>query len=389
VYGFYFVLLHHQTLESSFVFNSNINTGMFRLFLLTGGTMMGLSLAASACTFCTLNPAGAAVNFDLSGLPQGTWASDIYTYTSPCGQANTPTTCGRQNDSMTQSCKGLGTLANISVDLAANNGVTVTLHGGFDDPPMANGRNAVYHFICDTTVPATNPPDANVTEQPGGFYNLIWRHPAACGVVGGTSCGPSPPVPPPVPPPAPCSPGASTCLPSWTPTWGMKASTVLYTCNNSGMHSVEVANQYGVVVYDWSNAKAIWANAHPMTSEELITAQAEAVLAADPGVEGSMPRVWAYRNTIKALNWYWKIRVKLDDPRYADWFIKFKGFSNTPYPGGQGLSVNGSFHVPVCDFYNNGTAPRCSGFYHDQVSEPLDDSQGFASSHSFTLNPFH
>jgi hypothetical protein len=72
------------------------------------------------------------------------------------------------------------------------------------------------------------------------------------------------------------------------------------------------------------------------------------------------------RNTIKALNWYWKVRVKLDDPRYADWFIKFRGFSNAPYPGGQGLSVNGSFHVPVCDWYNNGTAPRCSGFYHDQ-----------------------
>ena len=67
-----------------------------------------------------------------------------------------------------------------------------------------------------------------------------------------------------------------------------------------------------------------------MTSEELITAQAEAVYAADPGVKGSTPRVWAYRNTIKALNWYWKVRVKLDDPRYADWFIKFKGFSNSP-----------------------------------------------------------
>ena len=55
--------------------------------------------------------------------------------------------------------------------------------------------------------------------------------------------------------------------------------------------------QYGVVVYDWSNAKDIWANAHPMryhprtfypvcgtltlnlSSEELITLQAEMVYA--------------------------------------------------------------------------------------------------------------
>ena len=41
-----------------------------------------------------------------------------------------------------------------------------------------------------------------------------------------------------------------------------------------------------------------------MSSEELITKQAEMVLAADPGITGEGPRVWAYRNTIKALNWY-------------------------------------------------------------------------------------
>ena len=47
----------------------------------------------------------------------------------------------------------------------------------------------------------------------------------------------------------------STCLPAWKPTWGMRNSTVLYTCNNTGLHSVAHANQFGVVVYDWSNAK--------------------------------------------------------------------------------------------------------------------------------------
>ena len=28
-----------------------------------------------------------------------------------------------------------------------------------------------------------------------------------------------------------------------------------YTCNNTGMHNVTHANQFGIVVYDWSNAK--------------------------------------------------------------------------------------------------------------------------------------
>ena len=162
---------------------------------------------------------------------------------------------------MTQSCKGLGSLANISMALASSTptqGFTLTLHGGFDDPPMPSGRNAVYHFVCDS-VPASNPPDFNnLTEAPGGFYNVVWRTPAACGVVGtpGTPCGPPPPVPPPVPPPTPCSPGSAVCLPKWTPTWGMRNSTVLYTCNNTGMHNVTAANAYGVVVYDWVRAAA-------------------------------------------------------------------------------------------------------------------------------------
>ena len=151
--------------------------------------------------------------------------------------------------------------------------------------------------------------------------------------------------------------------------------------NNSGMHDVHHANQFGTVVYDWSNAKAIWANAHPMTSEELITKQAEMVYAQDPGLPGYAPRVWAYRNTIKALNWYSSVREKLDDPKYASWFIKFKGFADSPYPGGQSKAVDvlnasfaagdpGAVHVPPCDWYNNGTAPRCSGFYHDQEQTP-------------------
>merc|ERR1719174_3579781 len=101
-----------------------------------------------------------------------------------------------------------------------------------------------------------------------------------------------------------CLPGNKTCHPSWKPTWDMYRSTVLYTCNNSGMHDVGHAIKFGIVVYDWSNGKAIWANDHPMDSEDLITKQAEAVLAAEPGIPGEAPRVWAYRNTIKALNWY-------------------------------------------------------------------------------------
>ena len=42
--------------------------------------------------------------------------------------------------------------------------------------------------------------------------------------------------------------------------------------------------------------------------------QAEMVLAADPGVPGHAPRVWVYRNNIKALNWFSSVREKLGTP---------------------------------------------------------------------------
>ena len=37
------------------------------------------------------------------------------------------------------------------------------------------------------------------------------------------------------------------------------------------------------VSYDWSNAKNVWAQAHPMNCEEMLNTQAEMVLAKDPG----------------------------------------------------------------------------------------------------------
>ena len=61
---------------------------------------------------------------------------------------------------------------------------------------------------------------------------------------------------------------------------------------------------------------------------------------------------------------------------------RFQGFKDSPYPGGLGKAQNNSFHVPACDWYNNGTgtttAPRCSGFYHDQEQTPEHPGGGAA-----------
>ena len=73
-------------------------------------------------------------------------------------------------------------------------------------------------------------------------------------------------------------------------------------------------------------------------------------------------------NQIKALNWYGSVREKLDDPKYASWFIHFKNYKGKSPTDN---ASNNSYHVPACDWYGNSTSPpKCSGFYHDQEQTP-------------------
>eukprot|EP00039_Didymoeca_costata_P011009 m.150873 g.150873 ORF g.150873 m.150873 type:complete len:528 (-) comp15030_c0_seq17:134-1717(-) len=171
----------------------------------------------------------------------------------------------------------------------------------------------------------------------------------------------------------------SACLPTWKPTWNMSRSTLLYNCNASGMHDVREAVRYGVVVYDWSNAKHLWVNNHPMNDDDLLTKQAEMVLDVDRGIPGEQPRVWVYRNKAKGLNWYGSVREKLDDPQYAGWFVKFKNYT--------GRASNNSYHTPACDWFGTKeNPPKCSGFYHDQKQSPTHEGAGPAYSRPSEAN---
>lgn len=111
-----------------------------------------------------------------------------------------------------------------------------------------------------------------------------------------------------------------------------------------------VGGWFGVISYDWSNAKAQWAAAKPMDDEELLVAQAAMTKAVSPDA-----RVFVYRNLVKALPWYTSVREKVSDPAYAGWFLPFK-------PGGS--FPNGSWHVPACD--SNYDPPLCSALYHGE-----------------------
>eukprot|EP01079_Euglenida_sp_SAG-EU17-18_P002446 gene2447-3216_t len=332
-------------------------------------TAAGLAVATAAgATFCTTPPAGGdAYSYDLSGLPTGVFYASSgvpgtvlnstnpngymsYSVARPCGSVGDGVTdrciggptadpvAKHKNNAppVTPACTGLGSLnASTTSVVRTADGVNITMQG---DPPCRNCHvpSVTYLMICDANAPAGAGPDkqiASLNNHGAWTYTVTWRHPAVCG--SGTPV-PSPgckePVPPP-PPPAKCS----VCLPPWKPTWNMSRSTAWYGCNASGLHDVAEAVRWGIVVYDWplpctigepqalplpslrSNAKALWANAHPMDDDGMLLRQAEMVLAADSGV-------WVYRNKIKALNWYGSVREKLDDPAYAGWFVRFKDY---------------------------------------------------------------
>ena len=241
-----------------------------------------------AVNFCGFDPgSGKALTWDLSTLPNATFSlqgnGGAYHVAAPYLAADPLDGRCSARDSMgaaaLQGCRGLGVLGVNTTILPFGHegagGLNLTLNGGSSNPPCdihgpnKGNRTTIFELICDKSVPMSTGPDADkgVIEYPGCTYVITWRHPAFCKPAKSSSCGSTPTPPPPAP--IPCA----TCQPKWAPTWNMQRSTILQTCNDTGMHSVSEAVKYGVMVYDWSNAKDIWCNAHPMSDQELLTKQ--------------------------------------------------------------------------------------------------------------------
>ena len=163
----------------------------------------------------------------------------------------------------------------------------------------------------------------------------------------------------PVPEPWPTNPGKS-----WAPTWDMSMSTVMMPCNTSGWFDPSLAAQYGIADFDWSNARAMWANQRPMDDGARLITQAAMVKAANPKTH-----VWIYRNLVKALSWYAAVGEKLADPAYAGWFLRFRdgvagsNYSSNPCTVQQGAPATGN---------GQGRQPEdvCSPLYHSQDQTP-------------------
>ena len=174
-----------------------------------------------------------------------------------------------------------------------------------------------------------------------------------------------------------CAWGVHALLPKFPSTYNMSMSTMIMPCNDTGfMGMQDIVGKFGIVDYDWSNAKQLWANAHPMNAEELLLQQAKISKAAACPDTCALPggcaeknacplaKVWVYRNLVKALPWFTSVREKLEDPRYAGFFLRFANASCATDPA----CANATYHVPTCDY--GYSPPKCTAFYHDQEQTP-------------------
>ena len=131
----------------------------------------------------------------------------------------------------------------------------------------------------------------------------------------------------------------------------MNRSTFLMACNNTGLFSTEFSSKWGIVDYDWSNAKRIWIDHSPMDCDTLLVEQAARNKAHNPTT-----KVFVYRNIVKALPWNTQVRRLLQDKANWGWFL--------PYDG---CLISGEY---TCKNNNTGEIDASANLWHDEVQTP-------------------
>ena len=187
-------------------------------------------------------------------------------------------------------------------------------------------------------------------------------------------------------PPAPPS-GRERVPPSWLPTYEMNSSISLYWRNATGLEPADFYDGYGLVMFDWAHAAQAWINDFspaPMDNAAVLAKQCELIKARSPRT-----RCIVYRNTAIALNQHRHISSVLDDPAFADFFLRFKaGATQTgpcwgetdprqagspwdpiwPTPAVCATRVPSDVHVPMCD---KADPTKCNALhYFDQNQVP-------------------
>jgi hypothetical protein len=91
-------------------------------------------------------------------------------------------------------------------------------------------------------------------------------------------------------------------------------------CNDSGFIDPAAAAKFGLLSFDWSNGRDVWARYPPAAApcEEMLVEQAAMVKAISPS-----SRVFVYRNMELALQWLSSERAAMYDPAKAGYFLQY------------------------------------------------------------------
>ncbi len=95
-------------------------------------------------------------------------------------------------------------------------------------------------------------------------------------------------APAPGSPPPPVVPGK--VIPSYPQQWQMNKSTAIMICNSTGPVDAGWAKQWHLVDIDWNSDKVQWSATKPMSNEEEMIANVEAIVQANPDAI-----TWVYR----------------------------------------------------------------------------------------------
>ena len=112
-------------------------------------------------------------------------------------------------------------------------------------------------------------------------------------------------------------------LPPWEPTWILNRSTMLMTCNNTGLIDPVAASRFGVITLDWTSGDGVWGNTTNFLPRDapcglVLLEQAAQIKAVQPST-----RVMVYRNMELALEAYESERAAMYDADRSGWFLHY------------------------------------------------------------------
>jgi len=171
----------------------------------------------------------------------------------------------------------------------------------------------------------------------------------------------------------------------------MNASISLYWRNETGLEPPEWYDGYGLVMFDWAHAAQDWINNYaPMDNAAALARQCELIKARSP-----QTRCIVYRNTAIALNQHRHISSVLDDPAFADFFLRFRPNATQtgecwgeedprqrgspwdpiwPTPAVCQALIPSDVHVPMCDKAAPDKCNRVHYFDQNQVPQVPGDN---------------